>query len=67
MGKINKDALVMLLFWFAYHETIGTIVSYGTGFSWWWMQIPVVVISLLMLGLTDGSQTKSDAEWYEDK
>lgn len=66
MGKINKDFLFVILFWTTYHETIGSIICYGTGFSWWWMQIPVILISLFMAGLTYGSQTKADAEWYEN-
>jgi hypothetical protein len=66
MGKINVDALVTFLFWFGYHEAIASIISYGNGINWWIFQPFVILISLLMFGLTYGSQTKSDAEWYED-
>jgi uncharacterized membrane protein len=66
MGKINKDALIALLFWFGYHETVASIVSYGTGFNWWIMQPCVVFVSLLMFGVTYGSRTKMDTEWHED-
>jgi hypothetical protein len=66
MGKLNKDAVLVLLFWLVYHEAIATIVSFGTGFSWWWLQIPVILVSLLMVSLTYGSQTKSDRNWYEN-
>ena len=64
--KINKDALIALAFWFGYHELIASIVSYYTGFSWWILQIFVIIVSLLMTSLTYGSQTKADTEWYED-
>jgi hypothetical protein len=63
---MNKDALIGILFWFGYHEIIASIISYGTGVNWWYLQPAVVVISLLLFGLTSGSQTKGDAEWYED-
>ena len=66
MGKLNIDALIAFLFWFGYHEIIGSIISWGTGFSWWWMQVPVILISVLIFALTYGSQTKMDREWYEN-
>jgi len=66
MEKINKDALIAFLFWFGYHETVASIVSYGTGFNWWILQVFVILISLLMFGLTYGSQTKMDTKWYEN-
>jgi hypothetical protein len=64
--KINKDALLVFSFWFLYHETIVTIISFGTGFSWWILQIPAILISLLIFALTYGSQTKMDREWHEN-
>lgn len=67
MGKVNKDALITFLFWFGYHETIASIVSSGTGWNWWYFQPFVIFVSLLMFGLTYGSQTKMDREWYEEK
>jgi hypothetical protein len=67
MGKINKDALIAFLFWFGYHETISSIVSFGTGWNWWYFQPFVVFVTLLMFAVTFGSQTKMDTEWYEDR
>ena len=66
MGKINKDALFAFLFWFGYHETIASIVSSGTGVNWWYFQPFVILVSLLMFGLTYGSQTKMDRDWHEN-
>jgi len=66
MAKLDKTALVTFLFWFGYHETICSIISYGTGVNWWILQPFAILISLLMFGLTYGSQTKADTEWYEN-
>ena len=66
MGKINKDALFAFLFWFSYHEAIASIVSSGTGFNWWYFQPFVILVSMLMVALTFGSQTKMDTEWHEN-
>jgi hypothetical protein len=63
---MNKDGLIAFLFWFTYHEIIVSIVSYGTGFSWWILQIPAILLSVVITALTYGSQTKPDREWYEN-
>jgi len=61
-----KDALIGLSFWLFYHELIVGIISWGTGVNWWLFQPFVILIALLMFGLTYGSQTKEDTEWYEN-
>jgi TM2 domain-containing membrane protein YozV len=66
MGKINVDALVAFFFWFGYHEIIASVISHGTGVNWWLFQPFVILISLLMFGLTYGSQTKDDMDWYDN-
>jgi hypothetical protein len=58
MAKVNRNAFVSLTFWFVYHQIIATIISFGTGVNWWILQPFVVVLSLLMMSLTAGSQTK---------
>lgn len=58
--KINKDALVALLFWFGYYEIIATIVSFGTGTNWWILQPFVIGITLFIVAMTKGSQTRGD-------
>jgi hypothetical protein len=62
MGKmrLNKDALVGLLFWFVYSEILVTVASLWLGLNWWYLQPVAVVIAGFMFALTAGSQTKDN-------
>lgn len=57
---MKKDAMIGLLFWGGYHELIATIVSYGTGWNWLYFQPFVILVTMLMVAMTFGSQTRSD-------
>jgi hypothetical protein len=56
--KFNKDALIGFLFWFVYSEVVVTLTSVWTGWSWWYLQPVAVLISVFMVAMTAGSQTK---------
>ena len=58
--KLNKDALIGLLFWFVYSEVVVTLTSVWTGWNWWYLQPVAVVIAGFMFALTAGSQTKDN-------
>jgi hypothetical protein len=60
MGKINKDALIGLLFWFVYGEVVVSLTSMWVGWNWWLLQPFAILISILMVAMTFGSQTRSD-------
>jgi len=68
MGKLNKDALIGLAFWLAYGEFIAGVIYFGSGINFWILQPFVILVTLLMFGLTYGSQTKADHEkdWYSN-
>jgi hypothetical protein len=57
---MKKDALIGLLFWFGYHEVVASIVSSGTGWNWWYFQPFVILVTVFMVAMTFGSQTRSD-------
>jgi len=57
---MNKSALIGLLFWFGYGEVIVSLTSVWTGWNWWLLQPFAILISVLMVALTFGSQTRSD-------
>jgi hypothetical protein len=56
--KLNKDALIGLLFWFAYSQVIVALTSVWTGWNWWYLQPVAVLITGFMFAMTAGSQTK---------
>lgn len=66
MAKVNKDVLIGLLAWTGYNEVLATIASIWTGWNWWYFQPFVIIMSVLMVALTFGSQTKPDRNWYEN-
>ena len=62
MGKmrLNKDALVGLLFWLLYSEVLVTIASIWLSLNWWYLQPAAILIAGFMFALTAGSQTKDN-------
>jgi hypothetical protein len=60
MAKVNKDVLIGLLFWFGYGEVLVSLTSVWTGWNWWYLQPVAILISIFMVAMTFGSQTRSD-------
>ena len=52
--------LVLLLFWVAYIEFVNLILSSLIGYSLLWSQPFVLIMALLVIAITAGSQTKGE-------
>ena len=63
---MNKDAMIGLLLWIAYNEVVALVASLWLGWSWLYLQPFVILVSVLLVALTFGSQTKPDRNWYEN-
>jgi fatty acid desaturase len=63
---MNKDAVVALVFWIAYNELVTFVASLWLGWNWLYLQPFVILVSVLLVALTFGSQTKPDRNWNEN-
>lgn len=63
---MNKDAMIGLLLWIAYNEIVALVASLWLGWNWLYLQPFVILVSVLLVTLTFGSQTKPDRNWYEN-
>jgi len=58
--KLNKNAIVGLLFWLGYSEVVVTLTSLWLSWNWWYLQPVAILIAGFMFALTAGSQTKDN-------
>jgi hypothetical protein len=63
---MNKNAMVGLLLWIAYNEVVTLLASLWLGWNWLYLQPFVILVSVLLVALTFGSQTKPDRNWNEN-
>lgn len=57
---MRRSAIFAFLFWVLYLEVIFNLANTFLERPWWSVQIVVLLVSLMMIALTSGSQTKDD-------
>jgi hypothetical protein len=57
---MRKSAIFAFLFWVVYLEVIFNLANMFLERPWWSVQLVILLVSLMMVALTSGSQTKDD-------